>query len=177
MSSDRWEVHALVLLNGTRMSHQTMLLSPLLTLGKLTLPEVPKVYPMVHVCVCAQSLSHAWLCDPMDCSPLGSSVHGIFQARILEWVTICSSRRSSGLRDRTCICCIEGPILYLWATREAIFHEDGHLTGSPIQDLLQWPYPEWRASSPSSGPKFASLLITYLQLKRGLWALQQMTGL
>ena len=34
----------------------------------------------------AQSFSHVWLCDPMDCSPPGSSVHGILQARILEWV-------------------------------------------------------------------------------------------
>ena len=39
------------------------------------------------------------LCDPMDCSPLGSSVHGILQARILEWVIISSSRRSSWPRD------------------------------------------------------------------------------
>ena len=35
------------------------------------------------------------LCDPIDCSLLGSSVHGIFQARILEWVAISFSRRSS----------------------------------------------------------------------------------
>jgi len=35
------------------------------------------------------------LCDPMDCSPPGSSVHGILQARILEWVAMPSSRRSS----------------------------------------------------------------------------------
>ena len=41
------------------------------------------------------------LCDPMDCSPLGCSVHGIFQARILEWVAISSSRGSSQPRDRT----------------------------------------------------------------------------
>ena len=39
----------------------------------------------------------------MDCSPPGSSVHGVFQARILEWVAISSSRRSSPLRDQTCI--------------------------------------------------------------------------
>ena len=39
------------------------------------------------------------LCDPMDCSPPGSSVHGILQARILEWVAISSSRRSSQPRD------------------------------------------------------------------------------
>ena len=39
--------------------------------------------------------------NPMDCSPSGSSVHGILQARILEWVMIPSSRGSSRLRDRT----------------------------------------------------------------------------
>ena len=43
------------------------------------------------------------LCDPMDCSPPGSSVHGILQARILEWVAISFSRRSSQPRDQTCI--------------------------------------------------------------------------
>ena len=37
------------------------------------------------------------LCDPMDCSPPGSSVHGIFQARILEWVAISSSRNRPDL--------------------------------------------------------------------------------
>ena len=41
------------------------------------------------------------LCDPMDCSLLGSSVYGIFQARILEWVAISFSRRSSQPRDWT----------------------------------------------------------------------------
>ena len=41
-------------------------------------------------CMCAQS--HPTLCDLMDCSPPGSSVHGISQARILEWVAISSSR-------------------------------------------------------------------------------------
>ena len=39
------------------------------------------------------------LCDPMDCSLPGSSVHGILQARILEWVALLSSRESSQLRD------------------------------------------------------------------------------
>ena len=41
------------------------------------------------------------LCDPIDCSPPGSSVHGIFQARILEWVAISFSRWSSRPRDLT----------------------------------------------------------------------------
>ena len=41
----------------------------------------------------AQSPQLCWtLCDPMDCSPLGSSVHGILQERILEWVAMASSR-------------------------------------------------------------------------------------
>ena len=46
------------------------------------------------------------LCHPMDCSPPGSSVHGIFQARILEWVAISSSRGSSRPRDRNNISCV-----------------------------------------------------------------------
>ena len=47
------------------------------------------------------SLSRARLCDPMDCSPPGSSVHGILQARILEWVAKPSSRGSSQPGDQT----------------------------------------------------------------------------
>ena len=43
----------------------------------------------------SQSISHFWLCDPMDYSPPGSSVHGTLQARILEWVAILFSRGSS----------------------------------------------------------------------------------
>ena len=47
------------------------------------------------------------LCDPVDHSPPGSSVLGIFQARILEWVAIPFSRGSSGLRDRTWVSCMQ----------------------------------------------------------------------
>ena len=43
------------------------------------------------------------LCDPMNCGPLGSSVHGILQPRTLEWVAMRSSRGSSWLRDQTCV--------------------------------------------------------------------------
>ena len=46
------------------------------------------------------------LCDPMDCNPLGSSVHGISQARILEWVAIFFSRGYSPPRDQTHISCL-----------------------------------------------------------------------
>ena len=48
------------------------------------------------------------LCDPMDCSPPGFSVHGILQARILEWVAISFSRVSSWPRDWTRVSCIAG---------------------------------------------------------------------
>ena len=72
--------------------------------------------PMLHAQSCLT------LCDPMACCPPGSSVHGILQARILEWVAISSSRGSSQLRDQTHISCVSwmvGWILYHWASREA----------------------------------------------------------
>ena len=48
------------------------------------------------------------LCNPMDCSPPGSSVHGIIPAGILEWVAISSSRKSSQPRDQTHVSCLAG---------------------------------------------------------------------
>ena len=47
--------------------------------------------------------SHGQLCNPMDCSPPGSSARGILRARILEWVVMPSSRKSSWPRDRSCV--------------------------------------------------------------------------
>ena len=61
-------------------------------------------------------LSHIWLCDATDCSPPGSSVYGIFHARILEWVAVSYNRRFSLLRDQTHISCIGKQILYHWAS-------------------------------------------------------------
>ena len=58
------------------------------------------------------------LCDPMDYSLPGSSVHGIFQARILEWVGISFSRRSFWPRDWTQFSRIVGRCYTVWATRE-----------------------------------------------------------
>jgi len=66
-------------------------------------------------------LSHVWLfCYPTNCSPPGSSVHGILQARVLEWVAIFLFRASSWSRDRTRGSCIGRRVLYRWATREAL---------------------------------------------------------
>ena len=58
------------------------------------------------------------LCDPMDCSLPGSSVHGFLLARILECVAMPSSRRSSWPRDRTQISRVVGRHFTVWATRE-----------------------------------------------------------
>ena len=74
-------------------------------------------------CMCVCVLNHVQLfCESMDYNPPGSSVHGISQANILEWVIISSPRGSSPPRDRThvsCISCIGRQILYNWATWEA----------------------------------------------------------
>ena len=56
--------------------------------------------------------------DPMDCSPPGSSVHGILQARILEWVALSPSRGSSQPRDQTRVSCIAVGFFTSWATRK-----------------------------------------------------------
>ena len=71
--------------------------SPLKTNKEARLVE-RRVY--VHAELCTS------LCDPMDCSPSSSSVHGISQARILEWVAIPFSRGSSRPRDQTHISCV-----------------------------------------------------------------------
>ena len=71
---------------------------------------------------CAQS--SLTLCNPMDCSLPGSSVHGISQAGILEWVPISSSRASSQPRDRihvSCVSCIARKILYHCTIWEALY--------------------------------------------------------
>ena len=91
-------------------------------------------------CVGAQSLQSCWtLCDPMDCSPPGSSVHGIFPAGILEWVAIPYSKTSSWPKDRIHVSCIAGryftseppgkPNWSLFSTCKLV---DGSLPGSSV---------------------------------------------
>ena len=70
------------------------------------------------ICCCLATKLCPSLCHPMDYSPLGSSVHGVFQARIWEWVDIFFSR-FAWLRDQTCVSCIGRWILYCWGTWEA----------------------------------------------------------
>ena len=58
--------------------------------------------------LCLVAQSRPTLCNPMDCSPPGHSVHGIIQERILEWVAIPFSRGSSPPRDRTQVSHVAG---------------------------------------------------------------------
>ena len=73
-------------------------------------------YVWIYVLVVQSRLT---LCNPMDCSPPGSSVQGILQARILAWVAIPFSRGSSWPRDRTQVSGIAGKFFTICATREA----------------------------------------------------------
>jgi len=75
-----------------------------------------KYFIFSHVCM----LSRDWLfCNPMNYSLPSFSVHGIFQARILEWVAISFSRGSSQPRDQTQVSCIADRFFTSWATSEA----------------------------------------------------------
>ena len=61
------------------------------------------------------------LCNPIDYSPSGSSVHAIFQTRILEWVAMPFSKRSSWPRDQTRVSCIVERFFTIWATSVTIY--------------------------------------------------------
>ena len=66
-----------------------------------------------HQCVHSKFFqSCLTLCDPMDCSLPGSTVHRILQARILEWVAVPSSRESFQPKDQTRVSCIAGSLLH-----------------------------------------------------------------
>ena len=80
-------------------------------------------------------------CNPIDCSLPGSSVQGISQARILEWVAISFSRGSSQPRNQTFVSCISRWILYHWATREALWGQG--VTYSASNRTYPWQYIWW----------------------------------
>ena len=81
-------------------------------------PQIAQIDCSKEAVLCLVTQSCPPLCK-MDCSPPGSSVHGILQARILEWIAMPSSRGSSQPRDQTQVSCIAGRFFTFWATREA----------------------------------------------------------
>ena len=94
------------------------------------------------VCVCLVAQSCLTLCDPMDCNLPDSSVHGILQARILEWIF---SRGSSQPKDWTQVSNISGGILTIWATREA----QEYWSGKPVPSPGDLPDPGIKPGSPA----------------------------
>ena len=129
--------------------------------------------PFQHLSVYSVTKSCLTFCDPMDCSPPSSSVHGISQARIREWSAISSFRKSSWTRDRTCISCLcllhwqvdslplEPPGKpKIWVklsnspfSRQRVFSACG--TGSSFLPLICFPYHTMICSFSSWGPKYA----------------------
>ena len=97
--------------------------------------RLPCLSPTPRAC----SNSCQTLCNPMNCSPPGSSVHGILQARILKWVIIPSSRGSSQLGDQTCVSCIAGGFFTIWVTRESLANPSSTL----IWFCPVWYWPAW----------------------------------
>ena len=91
-----------------------------------------KIYVKVKVLA---ALSCLTLCDPMNCCSPGSSVHGILQPRILEWVAFPFSRGYSQPRDRTQVSCIAGRHFNLWATRESNGIGSAHFSSPSLQQI------------------------------------------
>ena len=93
----------------------------------LTLPAKPFRGCPAGMCICMceseVTQSCSTLCDPMDCTLPGSSVHGIFQAIVLEWIAISFSRGSSQTRDWTLVSHIVDKHFTFWATREVLRRE------------------------------------------------------
>ena len=102
-------------------------------------PSSPSGLPALHLFAnwlkghtCSGAQSCPILCDPVDCSPPGSCIHGILQARILEWAAMPFSRGSSWPRDQTRVSCTAG----------------GYFTAKP---------PGKSAHTRNSGPRLCSL--------------------
>ena len=88
-----------------------------------------KMVSLILVCACVKSLQLCLTpCNPMDWGLPGSSVHGILQARILEWVAMPSSRASSQPKDQTRISYIS------CVGRQVLYHQ--HHLGSPVLTIL-----------------------------------------
>ena len=102
-----------------------------------------------YMCVCLVAQFCLTLGNPLDCCPSGSSVHGILQTRILEWVAMPSSRASSLPRDRTRVSCTADGFFTIWVTREAQLYFDKNCRN--ITEVLciltsispQWLYLTW----------------------------------
>ena len=108
------------------------------------------------------------LCDPVDCRPPGSSIHGLLQARMLAWVAVSFSRGSSQPRDQIPVSCTSGIFFTVWATFSnmslVIGRKGCHWEKSCGKDLGRaesWPYKSQihRNLIPFSGPKYSGFCL------------------
>ena len=95
---------------------------------------------------------HDWVfCNPMDCNRPGSSVHGILQARILEWVVISFSRGASPSRDEAQVSCIEAGCFTILAIRESPPSKEAWVKSMDYHNGSQkWGHKMWIEYSKSS---------------------------
>ena len=110
-------------------------------------------------CTCGKLLqSCLTLCDPMECSPPGSSVHGILQARTLEWVAMLSSGGPSRPRDRTRVSCIAG----------------GFFTAEPPgkPSGLRWTWIRWRVLVGKAGRRHRHTEEGHVQMEAEIGVMQ-----
>ena len=109
-----WQPYGLIAVQWTEVKSKYFL--------RFLLAVIVHFFFVFRFLMCSDALLCLTLCDSKDCSLPGSFVHGVFQARILEWVAISSSRGSSQPRDQThisCVSCFGKWMLYHWATWEA----------------------------------------------------------
>ena len=101
-------------------------------LNQFILKTLASIAQWIIACVCMKlsCFSRVWLCNPVDCSPPGSSVYGILQARKLEWVAMPCSRGSSWPRNWTCVSYVS------CIGRQFLYHQS-HL-GSPLTLCSHW---------------------------------------
>ena len=122
------------------------------------------------LCVHVHSKWFLWcptICDPMDCSPPGSSVHRILQARILEGFAMPFSKGSSQPRDRTQASHIAGRFFTTWATRKA------RDTSKALPEVLVWPlvnfYWLWKIENSGQYQNDPHQPSFFLSLGKGGW--------
>ena len=118
---------------------------------------------ITHLCVCVCVLVNQLcltLCNYMNCSSLGFSVHEVLQARILEWVAIPFSRGSSWLRDQTMVSCIVGRFFTIWATREA-HNTFSHSIFNWLDCVGGWGSEQWYKSTVCTVSPHPCFCITY----------------
>jgi len=125
---------------------------------------------LLFVFLCSQSC--LTLCDPMDCSPPGSSVHGILQARILEWVAMPSSTGSSRPRDRTrvsCVSCTAGRFFTAEALGKTTLYQQEFTKERSVRSQLH-PVQHWKDSTERiTGPQAKALVTQQCGLRLWFW--------